>query len=353
MSWRKFAGPAILASNAMLLILAIIIFSSVKYDEGDTVDADFLWFSGCIGLLSTLMCLGSIVWFSFALGMRSEKTFLSPGDLGNPHNSSVPTSTDSRSSDLPPTNGERPLSHAREKITMEKSEGDRAQIVGFLIIFTSIAMFALMALLGFISILMSLGPGLGFSGGACSNTCESIWSGAILSMWISILLFPCGLIALARPWSWFRTTENNRHNSAVKVIAVIASLLALIVVISYGGPALIVLLIAGMAMLVYYGLEDLELKALKLDEISELIQGIFLALFSIIAITSIINGYGIFSFIYTIGLILILFLPPILCITSGALIMVLRKLNHVEIDGDWGTMDLIVSVYSKIYSEED
>jgi hypothetical protein len=139
----------------------------------------------------------------------------------------------------------------------------------------------------------------------------------------------------------------------VKVIAVIASVLALIVVISYGGPALIVLLIAGMAMLVYYGMEDLELKALKLDEISELIQGIFLALFFIIAITSIINGYGIFSFIYTIGLILILFLPPILCITSGALIMVLRKLNHVEIDGDWGTMDLIVSVYSKIYSKED
>ena len=99
--------------------------------------------------------------------------------------------------------------------------------------------------------------------------------------------------------------------------------------------------------------EEMVNEALKLDEISELIQGIFLALFFIIAITSIINGYGIFSFIYTIGLVLILFLPPILCITSGALIMVLRKFNHVEIDGDWGTMDLIVSVYSKIYSKED
>ena len=33
--------------------------------------------------------------------------------------------------------------------------------------------------------------------------------------------------------------------------------------------------------------------------------------------------------------------------------MVLRKLGYVEIDGDWGTMNLIVSVYSKIYSKED
>ena len=31
--------------------------------------------------------------------------------------------------------------------------------------------------------------------------------------------------------------------------------------------------------------------------------------------------------------------------------MVLRKLGYVEIDGDWGTMNLIVSVYSKIYSK--
>ena len=353
MSRKKFAGPAILASNAILLILAITIFFSVKYDEGDIVDPDYLWFSGCIGLFSSLMCLSSIIWFSFALGMRSKKTDFLPGDLGDSHESSAPTSTDSQGSDLPPTNGERPLSHSREKITMEESEGYRAQVVGFLIIFTSIAMFALMVLLGFISMLMSLGPGLGFSGGTCSNTCESIWSGAVLSKWISLLLFPCGLIALARPWSWFRTTENNGHNSAVKVISVIALVMALIAVISYGGPALIVLLIAGMAMLVHYGMEDLDLKALKLDEISELIVVIFAALYFIIAIISVINGYGIFRFTYTIGLILLLFLPPILCITSGALIMVLRKLNLVEIYGDWGTVDLIVSFYSKIYREKE
>ncbi len=100
-------------------------------------------------------------------------------------------------------------------------------------------------------------------------------------------------------------------------------------------------------------MEGNELKVLKLDEISELIGTIFLALFGIIAIISIINGYGIFRFIYTRGVMLVLFLPPILCIISGILIMILRKLNYVEIDGDWGTLNLIGSVYSEIYSKEE
>ena len=95
------------------------------------------------------------------------------------------------------------------------------------------------------------------------------------------------------------------------------------------------------------------MKVLKLDEISELIGTIFLALFGIIAIISIIDGYGIFRFIYTRGVMLVLFLPPILCIISGILIMILRKLNYVEIDGDWGTLNLIGSVYSEIYSKEE
>ena len=75
--------------------------------------------------------------------------------------------------------------------------------------------------------------------------------------------------------------------------------------------------------------------------------------FGIIAIISIIDGYGIFRFIYTIGVMLVLILPPILCIISGILIMILRKLNYVEIDGDWGTLNLIGSVYSEIYSKEE
>ena len=44
------------------------------------------------------------------------------------------------------------------------------------------------------------------------------------------------------------------------------------------------------------------------------------------------NGYGIFRFVYTIGVMLVLFLIPILCIISGTLIMILRKLNYIKTD---------------------
>jgi hypothetical protein len=154
------------------------------------------------------MCLGSIVWFAFALGKKTQKTFFLAGDPGNSQHISVPVASDSQSNVVPSTIGGGAVSYVREKFAIEKSEGDTAQMVGFLIIFGSIAMFALMVLLGFISILMSLGSGLGFSGGTCNNTCESIWAGAVLSKRISLLLFPCGLIALARPWSWFRSAED-------------------------------------------------------------------------------------------------------------------------------------------------
>ena len=97
--------------------------------------------------------------------------------------------------------------------------------------------------------------------------------------------------------------------------------------------------------------EEKELMVLKLDEISESIWNTFLALFGIIGIISVINGYGIFRFIYTIGVLLILFLIPILCIISGILIMILRKLNYANTDGDWGILDLMKSVYSLYWNE--
>ena len=98
-------------------------------------------------------------------------------------------------------------------------------------------------------------------------------------------------------------------------------------------------------------MEEKKLKVLKLHEITELIGTIFLALFGIIAIISVINGYGIFRFIYTIGVMLIIFLIPILCIISGTLIMILRKLNYANTDGDWGILDLMKSVYSLYWNE--
>ena len=99
--------------------------------------------------------------------------------------------------------------------------------------------------------------------------------------------------------------------------------------------------------------EEKELMVLKLDEISESIWNTFLALFGIIAIISVINGYGIFRFVYTIGVLLILFLLPILCIVSGILIMILRKLNYANTDGDWGILDLMKSVYSLYWNEAE
>ena len=211
MDWKKFAGPAILAGTAILILVAVNISGNVKYDEGDTVDSGFVQTSCCMGLLSILMCLSSIVWFAFALGMKTEKAVFLVRESGNFQHAADPFASNSRSKIVSSTAGRGVASYVREKIVIEKSESDTAQMVGFLIIVGSIAMFALMVLLGFISILMSLGPGLGFSGGTCNNTCESLWSGAVLSKWASILLFLCGLIALARPWSWFRSTEDIHH----------------------------------------------------------------------------------------------------------------------------------------------
>ena len=86
-------------------------------------------------------------------------------------------------------------------------------------------------------------------------------------------------------------------------------------------------------------MEEKELKVLKLDEMAESIWNTFMVLFLIIFIISVINGYGIFRFVYTIGVMLklsslVLFLIPILCIISGTLIMILRKLNYIKTDGN-------------------
>ena len=209
MNWNKFAGPVIIAGIAIFLLVAVNVSGNMKYDEGDTVDPDDVQSSCCIGLLSTLMCLSSIVWFAFALGTKTQKTVFLAQESGNLQHISVPLTSDSQSNVMHSTITGGALPYVGEKIVIKKSEDDTAQMIGFLIIFGSIVMFALMVLLGFITILMSLGPGLGFSGGTCNNTCQSIWSGAVLSKWIPLLLFLCGLIALARPWSWFRFARHD------------------------------------------------------------------------------------------------------------------------------------------------
>ena len=208
MDWKKFAGPAILAGTAILVLVAVNIIGSVRYGEGDTVDSGFVQTSFCMGFLSILMCLSSIVWFAFVLGMKRKNTvFLATGS-GDFHHTADRLSSNSRNMIVSSTAGEGDVSYLQGNFEIEKSKSDTAQMAGFLIIGGSIAAFALMVVLGFISILMSLGPGLGFSGGTCNSACESLWAGAVLSKWASLLLFLCGLIALARPWSWFRSGED-------------------------------------------------------------------------------------------------------------------------------------------------
>lgn len=96
-------------------------------------------------------------------------------------------------------------------------------------------------------------------------------------------------------------------------------------------------------------MEEKELKVLKLDEITELIWNIFIALFIVILIISFISGYG----IWTTGAITVILLLPVVCIISGILITMLSKLNYVKTDGDWGTLDLMKSVYSIYWKEAD
>jgi len=93
--------------------------------------------------------------------------------------------------------------------------------------------------------------------------------------------------------------------------------------------------------------EEKELKVLKLDEMTELIWNIFIALFGIIITISFISGYG----IWTTGAITVIFLLPVVCIISGILITILSNLNYVKTDGGWGTLDLMMSVFSLYWKE--
>ena len=239
MDWKKFTGPAILMGIAIFLHVGMKVYGDAKYDEGDTVESgDMIAICGTY-LLLVLLCLGSIVWFAFALGGKTQKTVFLAEVPSNSQHTPVPLVKDSQSTVAPSTIGGNPFSYAREKIIIAKSEGDTEQMVGFLIIAGSVAMFVLMIILGSLWILSGMGSGLGGSGGTCDGTCESFGSAAEFSMWASLVLFPCGLIALARPWSWFNS-DQDISDPVVKVRVGIVSVIALIAIISFGWPALLV-----------------------------------------------------------------------------------------------------------------
>ena len=243
MNWKKFSGPAILAGIAILIWLAVNVLGNMMYDDGDTIDPGVAQSFLCMGLISILMCLSSLVWFAFALGTKTQQKVILAEDASNVQHTPVPLASDSQSSVVPSTIGGGPVSYVREKIIIAKSEDDRAQIVGFLSIAGSVVMFVLMIMLGSIWILSGIGPGLGGSGGTCDESCESWGSAAEFSMWASLLLFPCGVITLARPWSWFSSGQDI-SDPVVKVRVGIVAGIALIAVISFGWPALLVVGIA-------------------------------------------------------------------------------------------------------------
>jgi hypothetical protein len=91
MNWKKFAGPAILAGLAILIWLGQNILLNMIYEEGDTVNPGVTIGLCCMGLISILMCLGSIVWFAFALGTKTQKTVFLAEDTGNFQHISVPS----------------------------------------------------------------------------------------------------------------------------------------------------------------------------------------------------------------------------------------------------------------------
>lgn len=243
MDYKKFAGPARLTGLAILIHVGMNILTAVMYDEGETVDDGFTQTFLCMNCMSFLMCLSAIVWFAFALGTKSQQKVLLAEDPSNLRPTTVPLASASQSTVVPSTTGGGPVSYVQEKIVIAKSEGDTAQMVGFLTIAGSVLMFSLMIILGFFWILSGMGSGLGGSGGTCDENCEFWGSAAEFSMWASLLLFLCGVITLARPWSWFRPGED-LHDPVVKVRIGIVSGIAIIAVISYGWPALLVIGIA-------------------------------------------------------------------------------------------------------------
>ena len=122
MDWKKFAGPAILIGIAILLYVGMNAYGDAKYDEGDTIeDGDMIAICGTY-LLLVLLCLGSIVWFAFALGGKTQKTVFLAEDSSNLQHSSTPLVSNSQSMVVPSTIGGAPVSYVREKIIIAKSE---------------------------------------------------------------------------------------------------------------------------------------------------------------------------------------------------------------------------------------
>ena len=99
-------------------------------------------------------------------------------------------------------------------------------------------------------------------------------------------------------------------------------------------------------------MEEKALKVLKLDQMTDFLWFIFTPLIVIILIFSMIE-YGFFfwwEYVMFAG-ITVVFIVPVICIILGVSIKILNRLNFVQTDGDWGTLDLMKSFYSELYPE--
>ncbi|MEE2759350.1 MAG: hypothetical protein VYA86_05160, partial [Candidatus Thermoplasmatota archaeon] len=111
MDLKKFSGPAILAGLAILVWSGINVLLGMIYEEGDTLDSGVPLVVCGTSLLSILMCLGSIVWFAFALGTKTQKTVFLSEDPDNFQHVSVPLAGDAQSTVVPSAIGGGPVSY--------------------------------------------------------------------------------------------------------------------------------------------------------------------------------------------------------------------------------------------------
>jgi hypothetical protein len=102
---------------------------------------------------------------------------------------------------------------------MEQRGESDTQSYGLLLIILSFVVAIAAVLLAFVSVLSSLGSGLGFSGGTCDSFCEGSWNSAYYACMTSIGLLLVGLFVTARPWAWFQNVKSVVFVSADEPIA--------------------------------------------------------------------------------------------------------------------------------------
>lgn len=178
----RFYTPGIMLGSAFLLYL----FGQIVIRNTDSYGLLPL-LAMIATVISPLMCFVGIIFLAFALGKPVNKS-------GNP--SSTKLVYDVRD----PLNISIPFFET-------KTESD-IQSYGLLIMILSFVVAIASVLLAFVSILSSLGSGLGFSGGTCDSFCEGSWDSAYYACMTSIGLLLVGLFVTARPWAWFQNVKS-------------------------------------------------------------------------------------------------------------------------------------------------